>query len=176
MTAVTKTAVTKTAATKKQATKTKVVKRATANKRATSKKRVAKKAPSKAKTPAKKTASKRPPKKNTTVKQGGAQKGAVKLHKGEVPEVSPFRSNSAYSVVFSILYAHKDKGITRKDLIREAARMTGKEERLVSYDASVVTSVKSPDEGGRAHPSVNRAADKYWVEKADGGNLKLHMR
>jgi len=86
---------------------------------------------------------------------------------------NPYREGSAYATAYDILADAGEKGIVRKDLVAEAARLTGKDERRAYYDVTVVL---SPRETGEAHRSANRAADAYWVEKADGGNVKLRLR
>ena len=140
-----------------------------ATKRSSATKKIAKKATAKTKAPAKKSTTKAKPKKKAASKQKASHKSAATPHNVEVP----FRKNGAYAAVFSILYAHKDKGITRKQLVEDAVKATGKDEKRSRFDIAVVT---SPSKDGKAHRSANRAADSYWVEKSDGGNLKLHMR
>ncbi len=88
-------------------------------------------------------------------------------------ETNPYREGSAYAVAYDVLAAAGDKGILRKDLVAETARVTGKEERRAYYDCVVVC---SPAESGKAHRSASVAADAYWVEKADGGNVRLRLR
>lgn len=88
-------------------------------------------------------------------------------------ETNPYREGSAYATAFDVLAAAEEKGIIRKDLVAETARLTGKPEKNAYFDVTVVL---SPRETGEAHRSANRAADVYWVEKTDGGNVKLRLR
>ncbi len=88
-------------------------------------------------------------------------------------ETNPYREGSAYAAAYDVLADAGEKGIVRKDLVAEVARLTGKPEKNAYYDCVVVC---SPAEDGRAHRSASTAADAYWVEKADGGNVKLRLR
>ena len=85
---------------------------------------------------------------------------------------SPYRPTSSYGKIFAILKAHP-QGMTRTDLVKAGVKATGKPEKNVGYDVAVVA---SPSEDGTAHPCANRAADRYWVEKRDGGLLRIHLR
>lgn len=91
----------------------------------------------------------------------------------EIPEVCPYRPSSSYAAVFAVLYEHRQSGITRAELLQKVMKITGKPERNCHFDISVVT---SPSQDGSAHKSANRAADKYWTDKGEGGSLKLHVR
>ena len=88
-------------------------------------------------------------------------------------ETNPYREGSAYATAYDVLAAAGSKGIIRKDLVAETARITGKDEKRAYYDVTVVC---SPTEDGRAHRSASVAADTYWVEKADGGKVTLRPR
>jgi hypothetical protein len=105
-----------------------------------------------------------------------ANKGDTKAKKPKTHprhESNPYREGSAYATAFDVLAAAGSRGILRKDLVAETARVTGKPEKNAYFDVTVVL---SPRETGEAHRSANRAADAYWVEKADGGNVKLRLR
>lgn len=85
----------------------------------------------------------------------------------------PFRPTASYGKLWMLLLQYKDKGISRADFIKEGAKVIGKDVKHTSYDVAVVA---SPTQNGKAHPSANRAADHYWVERTEGGLLKLHLR
>lgn len=90
-----------------------------------------------------------------------------------IPDISPYRKSSAYAALWAILYNHRDIGIRRDELVKEGVRITGKTEPRVKFDTAVVA---SPSKDGSAHPSANRAANSYWVERIGDGLLKLHLR
>ena len=85
---------------------------------------------------------------------------------------NPYRPLSTYHTIYEILKAHRN-GITRQELIKLTAKKTGKDLKKAGYLVQVVV---SPDADGRAHKSADLAADFYWVEKMDGGCLRLHGR
>jgi hypothetical protein len=101
------------------------------------------------------------------------QKPRAKKDTYSIPDCCPFRPDSSYATVFSVLYAHREKGMTRDNLLSELQRISTKKEALLKFDISVVT---SPSHDGTAHRSANKAANSYYVEKGEGGNLKLVMR
>ena len=88
-----------------------------------------------------------------------------------IPECSPYRPSSAYAVVFSILHKNREKGITRGEVVKEAMKVTGKDQKRAYFDMVVVS---SPNQDGSAHRSAN--GDTYWVEKFGDSKLRLHMR
>lgn len=120
-------------------------------------------------------------------KKGKAVKATAKTAKTGKPLVSkttkpakienadgcPFRPTSSYGKLWSFLLKHREKGISRADFIKQGAKLIGKDEKHTSYDVAVVA---SPTKDGAAHPSANRAADHYFVERTEGGLLKLHRR
>ena len=62
-----------------------------------------------------------------------------KAHQPEEAESTPYRNGSAYSKVYQILTEHPD-GISRADLIREAARRCKKPANRSAFDVAVVVS------------------------------------
>jgi len=86
-------------------------------------------------------------------------------------DIVPYRPSSGYAQVWSILFAHRKDGITKKDLIAQYMKRSGKEARLAGYDVQVVC---SPKEDGTCNRSASRAARHYWVERK-GDLLKLHL-
>lgn len=62
-------------------------------------------------------------------------------------------------MVWAILYAHREKGINRADLIEKYRACSGKSEQLCQFDIYVVCSAK-PD--GSAHRLASRASDCYY--------------
>ncbi len=80
-----------------------------------------------------------------------------------------------YKVIFERLFIHSQKngGISRDRLVQEIRDATGKEERLIKYAVSIVTSATSPEEGGKAHKSCK--ADLYYIQR-EGSFLKVIMR
>jgi hypothetical protein len=112
----------------------------------------------------------KPAKTGKTGKTGKTINAKAKL---EVTDGCPYRPTSAYGKLFTLLLKYKEKGISRADFVKEGAKVTGKPEKNTGYDVAVVV---SPTQDGKAHPSANRAADHYWVERTEGGLLKLHRR
>jgi hypothetical protein len=154
---------------KKGATAKKVSAKKTAPKQAKpSKKVTAKPTASAKKTAAKPKATK--PTKKVGKPSAAKASGTASL---KVPDVCPFRESSAYGKVWTVLYNNREKGITRTRLVEEAVKVTGKPPKNAMYDIAVVT---SPDKDGKAHRSANKAANHYYVEKSEGGRLKLVMR
>lgn len=88
-------------------------------------------------------------------------------------ESNPFREGSAYATGYDILAAAGDKGIERAKLVAEVARITGKDPRKAYFDVTVVASSRKD---GRSHRCIAKAADSYYVERTDGGWLKLVVR
>lgn len=88
-------------------------------------------------------------------------------------DACPFRPTASYGKLWALLHKHREKGISRANFIKEGVRVTAKPIKNVGYDVAVVA---SPTIDGKAHPSANRAADHYWVERTEGGLLKLHLR
>ena len=116
--------------------------------------------------------------KKSTKSSKGTKKKKVAPKTLEAPkqtsaEFNPFRSTSAYGKTWAILSKAGSNGMTRDALVKEAVKITGKEEKHVRYDVAVVL---SPSKDGKAHRSANRAADHYWVERMDGGRVILHLR
>ena len=88
-----------------------------------------------------------------------------------IPDCVPYRPSCGYAMVWSILYAHRQNGITKKDLIEKYQVCSGKPEQNCSYDVQVVCSVK---EKSTCNRSAARAAQYYWVERK-GELLVLHL-
>ena len=86
---------------------------------------------------------------------------------------NPYREGSSYGLVFDLLYANRKTGITRAKLLALLKKTSRKKEKLLGYDISVCVS-PSPPPDSSAHRSAK--ADAYYVDKTDGGFLKLHMR
>ena len=110
------------------------------------------------------------------LKAAGKGHGKAKGGKGKAyprAESNPYRPGSAYAAAYDVLFAAGDKGIPRQDLVKEVARLTGKTEQRAYYDCVVVC---SPTKDGKAHRSADKAADVYWVEKSDGGNVRIRLR
>jgi len=92
-----------------------------------------------------------------------------------VPDCTPFRHSngkiSGYAQVFSILYANREKGIPRADLISKYQAWSKKPQINASYDVATVISSR---ENGSSHRSVANAAQTYYVERQSDW-LKLHL-
>jgi hypothetical protein len=94
---------------------------------------------------------------------------------GNHVEGNPYRPGSNYALVFDCLSKRgKDQPVSRKELATEVCKLSGKSEKLVSYDFSVVLSPKKDEAAG--HRNARNAAKVYWVEKLDGGLVQLHLR
>lgn len=88
-----------------------------------------------------------------------------------IPDCVPYRPSCGYAMVWSILYAHRQSGISRKDLIEKYKACSGKPEPNCGYDVQVVCSVK---EKSKCNRSALRASQFYWVER-NNDLLKLHL-
>lgn len=96
-----------------------------------------------------------------------AKPGKPKVHQPEEAESTPYRKGSAYSKVYQILTEHPD-GISRADLIREAARRCKKPASRSAFDVAVVVSPRESCTG----PRHRSARDGYFLE-VEGSCLKL---
>ena len=96
-----------------------------------------------------------------------AKPGKPKVRKPEEPASTPYRKGSAYSKVYQILMEHPD-GISRADLIREAARRCKKPASRSAFDVAVVVSPRESCTG----PRHRSARDGYFLE-VEGSCLKL---
>ena len=103
-----------------------------------------------------------------------ADKPQVPPTQNEGERLCPFRMGSKYSAIWLSLWRHRKNGVTRKALVEEiTADKKMSDPKTADF---AVTVVASPTEDGRANRSADKAGDVYWVEKSDGGNLKLHLR
>lgn len=107
-------------------------------------------------------------------KSGGPKKsdsvvkpGKPKVHQSEEAASTPYRKGSAYSKVYQILTEYPD-GISRADLIREAARRCKKPASRSAFDVAVVVSPRESCTG----PRHRSARDGYFLE-VEGSCLKL---
>lgn len=93
----------------------------------------------------------------------------------EGESICPFRRGSKYGAIWLSLYRHRKNGITRKALVEEIISSSNDfaDKKTCDY---AITVVASPNREGGFHRSASRAADVYWIEKAEGGNLTLHLR
>lgn len=89
----------------------------------------------------------------------------------QIPDCVPFRKSCGYAIVWSILYTHRAKGLTKKELIAEYMASSGKAELNAGYDVQVVC---SPRKDGGCNRSASKASQSYWVERT-GDLLKLHL-
>lgn len=90
-----------------------------------------------------------------------------KVHQSEEAASTPYRKGSAYSKVYQILTEYPD-GISRADLIREAARRCKKPASRSAFDVAVVVSPRESCTG----PRHRSARDGYFLE-VEGSCLKL---
>ena len=91
-----------------------------------------------------------------------------KTFRYERAEGDPFRPNSSYSVVFSLLHQAGSTGISRSELVAQVAKVTGKDEKHAGYDCAVLLSAR---ENGERHQSCRSG---FWVERIND-HLKLHV-
>ena len=110
-------------------------------------------------------ASKMPAKKSLSANPAAQPKQTFNYKRAEG---DPFRPNSSYSVVFSVLHRAGAAGITRQNLIAEVSKITGKDERHAGYDAAVLLSAK---QNGERHQSCRSG---FWIER-NNDHLKLHL-
>ena len=107
----------------------------------------------------------------TIPKSGKSEKVAKswkpRVHHPEEAESTPYRKGSAYSKVYQILAEHPD-GISRADLIREAARRCKKPASRSAFDVAVVVSPRESCTG----PRHRSARDGYYLE-VEGSCLRL---
>lgn len=80
----------------------------------------------------------------------------------QMPDSVPYRASSGYAQVWAILYAFKDKGISKSDLVAKYMAWSKKPEQNAHFDTYVVC---SPREDGSCHRSAGKASQSYWVEK-----------
>lgn len=109
----------------------------------------------------------------TSRKKTAEKKSEKKTSPFKMPDNCPFRPGSAYRVIWTVLHEAGSKGITLDALVKQASKLNRKSEKKSRWDVAVVASAKK---SGEAHRSANKAADCYWVEKKDGGWMRLHMR
>lgn len=88
-----------------------------------------------------------------------------------IPDCVPYRKTSGYAQVWAILHAHRQSGISKKDLIEKYRVSSGKPEQNCGYDVQVVC---SPTKEGTCNRSALRASQHYWVERRDD-LLVLHL-
>ena len=93
---------------------------------------------------------------------------------GNHADGNPYRAGSNYAVVFDCLAKMgKDKPVSRKDLVKKVCEISGKDEKHVGYDLSVVL---SPSKDGKSHRNAVKPGRVYWVERLEHSTLQLHMR
>lgn len=90
-----------------------------------------------------------------------------KVLQPEEAESTPYRKGSAYSKVYQILAEHPD-GISRTDLIREAARRCKKPASRSAFDVAVVVSPRESCTGPR-----HRSARESYFVKVEGSCFTL---
>ena len=104
---------------------------------------------------------------NKTKKKTAPKKENTQKH----VENNPYRAGSNYAVCFDCLFRlSKEKPVTRKALLDEYAKITGKDRKRAKYDIAVVL---SPSKEGTGHRSSRKEA--YWVEKLENSRVRLHM-
>lgn len=96
-----------------------------------------------------------------------AKPGKPKVRKPEETASTPYRKGSAYSKVYQILMEHPD-GISRADLIREAARRCKKPASRSAFDVAVVVSPRESCTGPR-----HRSARESYFVKVEGSCFTL---
>jgi len=97
------------------------------------------------------------------------------------PEISPFRRKTLYGAIWNALFACRERGITRDQLLDYLKRHPDKaiSSRSEKCHRWAIIVVSSSRETGEAHRSISgKHADIYWVEKLGGRGerLKLHLR
>ncbi len=86
-------------------------------------------------------------------------------------EGNPYRAGSYYGTCLDCLaQMGLDKPVSRKDLLAEYCKASGKTEKLGRYDLAVIL---SPTKDGDGHRSSRKTA--YWVERLENSMVKLHM-
>ena len=92
-----------------------------------------------------------------------------------IPDYTPFRHTdgkpSGYAMVWAILHAHKDTGISKADLVAKYKAWSGKADKNCGFDVHVVI---SPREDGASHRSAAKAAQSYWVQR-ENDFLRLRL-
>ncbi len=88
-----------------------------------------------------------------------------------MPDCVPYRPSSGYALAWSILYAHREKGISKADLLSAYKKASGKPDANCGYDVHVVI---SPREDGSCHRSAGKASQSYWVDR-EGDFLRLRL-
>ena len=88
-----------------------------------------------------------------------------------IPQHCPFRRNSLYSIIYSVLSAYPD-GIARNKLIAIVSNHTTKPIQNIEWAVSIVCSVTQE---GFGHRSVRSKADYYYIIKVYN-NYRLVLR
>lgn len=106
------------------------------------------------------------PAKNLAVKKPKAEKSVSKKPAGKgmypIPDCVPFRPSSDYAKAWAILFAHREKGISRADFIERYRAWVGKPLKNCEFDCHVVA---SPRQDGSSHRSASRASGLYYCVK-----------
>ena len=79
-----------------------------------------------------------------------------------IPDCVPYRPSSDYAKAWAILYAHREKGISRSDYIERYRAWVGKPLKNCEFDCHVVS---SPRQDGSSHRSASRASGLYYCVK-----------
>jgi len=106
----------------------------------------------------------------TTKPTKPAKKSSKKSY--PIPKCCPYRKTSQYALVFAVLFSHRQKGISRQQLLQKVVAASNRPEKNCRFNIAVVV---SPTEDGKAHPSANKAANHYFIERINGW-VKLHLR
>ena len=111
----------------------------------------------------------------------GRKKVSKKRKKGKAhprPECSPFRPNTLYGAIFDALFACREKGITRDQLLDYLKRhpdkaISSRSEQCHRWAIIVVTSSR---ETGEAHRSISgKHGDLYFIRKTGGRAERLQL-
>ncbi len=133
-------------------------------------KKRATKAPTKATKPT--TKATKPPQKTTRKPTKKTAAKSPKASQFKSPYLraasNPFRSGSAYSIVYDCLAHAGSEGISRQQLVSDVARICRIDERHSGFNCSVLLSAR---ENGERHQSCRGG---FWVEKIND-HLRLHV-
>ena len=99
---------------------------------------------------------------------------SLKKSRLSIPARCPYADGGrSYAMIWTILYNHRQHGITKEALLKKVRRYSRKREVNLLYDIAVVTSLRRDKSG---HRSALPQADIYWIERMTDGRLKMHLR
>jgi hypothetical protein len=100
-----------------------------------------------------------------------ADKNPVNKEEYPMPDCVPYRPSSGYAKIYAVLFAFKDKGISKSDLVAKYMAWSGKPAKNAHFDTQVVC---SPREDSSCNRSAGKASQTYYVERQNDW-YRLHI-